>query len=485
MPQNQEVKDLLREIQIIGAIPRTSVGTRSELPAWPGAKPSEEFFALVESAHTIDRARQAIESENRLRWFGKVAPMPFQFIAAPVFSVWDSLKDLYYGRRIKTTIVFNFSILIGIGVALAIAFVGLPLFIAALGPAGAVLAGTTIAFGGAVGFAAFGAMFGAMAGKWITQKLFPEERKMQPKNSDSARYQSLYKIDEDIYILMNAYLQNRISATPDDLSKRLLKNLRKDALKKGNALNHVKLGHYFCEEYEVLQSIKPTSLKVEKNLKALEAILKALGADNAIMDINTKERIKKTLGQYQTPHHHLVDPALQARLSEFTNEPSKRKIADPHAEPVSQFKPTFQSGIISKPEINKLQALVTNADIQLQAATETEHVFSSKGKALPPVNVKDNEFMTNLLSFQSLSPEEKRKMATCFIYEFQSQSGSGQIMEIVAGGNAEFAELLYVEAKARNVKAVIAQYGFKSKQEVEGIMRRVEERGEPKAYGSR
>ncbi|MFO1257849.1 MAG: hypothetical protein U1E78_05510 [Gammaproteobacteria bacterium] len=484
MPENEEIKDLLREIQIIGVIPRTSDGAGSKIPDWAGSEPSSEFYATVESAHTIDRARQGIEIENRLRWFGKAAPVPFQFIAAPFFSAWDSLKDIYYGRRIKTTLVLNLSVLVGIGAALAIAFVALPLLITALGPAGMVFAGTTIAFGGAVGFAAFGAMFGGVAGKWITQKLFPEERKMQPKKSDSARYESIYKIDEGVYILMNAYLQNRISATTDELGKRLLKNLRKDALKKRHALNHVKLGHYFCEEYNILQASEPRTLNVEKNLKALEVVLKSLSSENAVMDEGTKKKIKKTLEPHQTADHHSVDPALHERLSLLTSEPSSRKVTDPHDNQATQFKPIFKSGII-KPEISTLQSLVANSGIQLQTASETQHIFSTGEKSLLVVNVKENEFMTNLGAFQSLSVDQKKKMAACFICEFKSQAGSGQIMEIVAGGNAEFAQLLYSEAKAQKIKAVIAQDGFKSKREVESIVRRVEEKGQAKTYGNK
>lgn len=189
MPENQEVKDLLRQIQIIGTIPRTSDRTDFKLPAWAGAKASEDFYVLVESAHTIDRAREAIERENRLRWFGRIAPMPFQFVAS---------------------------------------------------------------------------------------------------------------------------------------------------------------------------------------------------------------------------------------------KPSSKKIADPHDDQVSQFKPIFEKGIINKPEIYKLQAIMTNSDIELQAATETPHVFST-----------------------------------------------------------EFAQLVFTEAKKREMKAVIAEDDFESKQAIESIMNRVErDLGQAKAYGS-
>jgi hypothetical protein len=480
MPENMKVKDLLLDIQTIGTVERTDddLARDPKRKDWTWAEPTPEFQSIVGSLHIDDRVRETLESENRLKWFGRVAPMPFQFIAAPFFSAWDSLEDIYYGRRLKTTLIVNAGVLLGIGVSLGIAFVGIPVLISALGPAGVVLAGSTIAFGGAIGFAAIGAMVGNLAGKWLSQKLFSSERKMQPKKIDSARYKRIYNIDEDIYILMNAYLQNRSSIVQEPVKKRLLRNLRKDALKKGQALQHVRLGHYFCEELIVLKTMDKSEL-VQKNIDAIVSILTELSKEVAVIDQGTKDLIATTLFGLENPQSQQIDLALQSQLNTLTDTPSARRVLDPHIKSPDKVIQSYQTARRGDDDFgSKLNEKANKFNMELVTTTKHQHIFcdSSTKTKLPPVNLGDDLYFTDLASFRSLTTERQQKMAECFICEFKAQSRPGQVMEIVANGNAVFAEALYLAAKHSGVNAVIAVDGFKSQLDVDQIVSKVNSR---------
>lgn len=211
-------------------------------------------------------------------------------------------RDLWAGKRVKTSLTITAGILIGATAGMVLGTLVFPLIGTAIGgAAGAAIVGGLSMLGGGVGLSIIGAFAGSWFGTRISKKLFKTERRFELSRRITQQIRQNTGVRSEVVQMMNGYLYNREKAIDSPLCKRYYKLLRISAFRNASAVAMEKVARFFCHELSLLSTqIDPQvpDSRLQDELEAVFHILLNLERAEGL-SLATREKIAGVIKDFQ------------------------------------------------------------------------------------------------------------------------------------------------------------------------------------------
>lgn len=257
---------------------------------------------LLEAENAQETKRLTDALLKKLRNIEKARTSPQANLQELATDLYYSARDLFSGRRIKTSGAIITGILIGAGIG---AFLGswlLPVIGTAIGGAlgGMIIAGVTAI--GIFGFTVLGAGLGSWIGSKISNAFFKDEKKFQ------ISYRQAKKIKKNLGLgwkdaeMINGYLRNRINAVRENNPeyKDFYSLLRKLVIEAPQEKNLSIAVGFFKNELRLLEQQKAlhgSTPALQQDLDAVIYILRSFTKNQIKLDVLSR-KAKQELRQF-------------------------------------------------------------------------------------------------------------------------------------------------------------------------------------------
>lgn len=220
-------------------------------------------------------------------------------------DLYYAARDLFTGRRTKTSLIIVGGIVLGAVAGALIGTLVMPGIGSAIGGAmGAVAIGTFLSVGGTIGLSVLGAAGGSWLGAKISGAAFKGEKRYELSHRRTRRIKKHLGISEEDAEIINGYLINRRKTIVDPRTKRDYKILKDELIEKPESVELKKALNFFKNELELLEkerdhigSHSPIPHELDQEIKSVVYILNVISKSKEF-DKGESPKLRSFLEKY-------------------------------------------------------------------------------------------------------------------------------------------------------------------------------------------
>ncbi len=237
---------------------------------------------------------QALQALNASPYQGHLFEKAFSVVKDLVYGA----RDLFSGKRVKTTLAIGGGIAAGAAIGAVLGTFVFPGIGSAIGGAvGTAIASGVALAGGTVGLSIIGAFVGSWFGKKFSKKAFKHEKHFEVSKRITDKIKKRIGVDSKTTQMINGYLYNRSKTVESAACQKYYKMLLKHGINEANPFVMEQISRFFCKELVLLDHEKKTngsSTGLEKDRQAVIHILNQLKVAKGL-STQSREKIKETM----------------------------------------------------------------------------------------------------------------------------------------------------------------------------------------------
>jgi hypothetical protein len=233
-------------------------------------------------------------------------------------DLYFAARDLFTGRRIKTSLIIVGGIVLGAVAGALIGTLIMPGIGSAIGGAMGVAAiGTFLSVGGTIGLSLLGASGGSWLGAKISDVAFKGEKRYELSHRRTRRIKKYLGISEEDAEIINGYLINRRKTIAGSWTKRDYKVLKDELIEKPESVDLRKALNFFKNELVLLEkerdrigSGSPIPHELDQEIKSVVYILNVISKSKQFYKIGENEQLQSLLAKYDSSKPANAAPSL-------------------------------------------------------------------------------------------------------------------------------------------------------------------------------
>lgn len=410
---------------------------QDNIPKVPVNKPKAKYplrdLATAGLQLGQDNKFQALQALNASPYQGHLFEKAFSVLKDVVYGA----RDLFSGKRVKTTLAIGGGIAAGAAVGAVLGTFVFPGIGSAIGgAAGAAIASGVALAGGTVGLTIIGAFVGSWFGKKFSKKAFKHEKHFEVSKRNTDKIKKRVGIDSKTTQMINGYLYNRSKTVESTACQKYYKMLRKHGIDEANPFVMEQISRFFCKELILLEHERKrngSSPSLAKERQAVIHILSQLKEAKGL-SAESRQKIKETMDA--SKEKKSKDSPMQGL--EYTSD------VEIFPEDMLNAKEKFMSHL---PDLGIKNVELINSKPKKNSIAYRYQIVTQDNLQLPDVVFKGKKDKNNhyqatiLVDGNELNNQNQDKVVQVIVAQakaYQEKTGKSDII-ILAGGDDELA----------------------------------------------